>query len=51
MKDVFELVMIVIFVLLSFILGIIMGSSRIQDACEKLNSFYIDNKVYECKLK
>ena len=51
MRDSVELVIFVIVVAASLALGGIIGMSRIQKDCEKLSSFYIDSKVYECKLK
>jgi|DEB19_MinimDraft_3_1074340.scaffolds.fasta_scaffold120896_2 hypothetical protein len=51
MKDSVELVIFAIVVAASFALGGIIGMSRIQRDCDKLSSFYIDSKVYECKLK
>lgn len=51
MRDNLELMIFGIVVVASFALGSIIGISRIQKDCEKLSSFYIDSKVYECKLK
>ena len=51
MRDNLELTIFGIVVVASFALGSIIGMSRIQKDCEKLSSFYVDSKVYECNLK
>ncbi len=51
MKDGLEFAIYIIVIAATFTLGMVVGISRIQSNCDKLSSFYIDNKVYECKIK
>jgi hypothetical protein len=51
MKDVFEFSMVILLIIASFVLGSVVGITRVQNSCDKLSSFYVDNKVYECQAK
>jgi prolipoprotein diacylglyceryltransferase len=51
MKYTLEFVLYGLILVTAFIFGMIVSTSRIQNNCDKLSSFYVDSKVYECKLK
>jgi hypothetical protein len=42
---------IIIFIVSIYNLGWVMSASTIGAECEKLGSFYVGDKVFECKLK
>ena len=41
----------VIILLVSFFIGWMVAHSVVSKECEHLNSFYVNNVVYECKVK
>lgn len=51
MKDGLHFAMYTLLMLIMFIAGSMMKESKITKTCDKLNSFYSESKVYECKLK
>lgn len=51
MKDTLEFAIYGLVLVTTFIFGMIISTSRVQNNCDKLGSFYVDSKVYECKLK